>query len=108
MVNTEKIIENLYNDNMKKEGSSISENASSDSSSKPAESESEDVITYTYKPGDTFGQVLLNLGLSDGTNLWGPGGDVEYYTQQLINQDMLDYRGNVKLGIPFKLRRRKK
>lgn len=111
--NTEKIIENLYNDNVKKNGTSISENATSTSSSDnsgsaPASEDSEDVITYTYKPGDTFGQVLLNLGLSDGTNLWGPGGDVEYYTQQLINQDMLDYRGNVKLGIPFKLRRRKK
>lgn len=66
-----------------------------------------DVITYTYKPGDTFGQVLLNLGLSDGSKLWGAGGDVEYYTQQLIDQNMLDSRGNVKLGIPFKLRRRK-
>jgi len=66
-----------------------------------------DVITYTYKPGDTFGRVLLNLGLSDGTNLWGPGGDVDFYTQQLREQNMLDYNGNVKLGIPFKLRRRK-
>lgn len=66
-----------------------------------------DVITYTYKPGDTFGRVLLNLGLSDGSNLWGPGGDVEFYTQQLRDQNMLDYNGNVKLGIPFKLRRRR-
>lgn len=66
-----------------------------------------EVITYTYKPGDTFGQVLLNLGLSDGTNLWGRGGDVEYYTQQLRDQNMLDFNGNVKLGIPFKLRRRR-
>lgn len=82
---------------------------------KPAEApattnDSEDageVITYTYKPGDTFGQVLLNLGLSDGTHLWGQGGDVEFYTQQLRDQNMLDYNGNVKLGIPFKLRRRK-
>lgn len=69
--------------------------------------ETEEKIEYTYKPGDTFGQVLLNLGLSDGTNLWGPGGDVEYYTQQLIAQNMLDQRGNVKLGIPFYLTRRK-
>lgn len=74
---------------------------------KKAEEEEGEKIAYTYKPGDTFGQVLLNLGLSDGTNLWGPGGDVEYYTQQLIEQGMLDERGNVKLGIPFYLRRRK-
>lgn len=75
-----------------------------------AETKDEDegeVIEYTYKPGDTFGQVLLNLGLSDGSNLWGSGGDVEFYTEQLKNQNMLDSRGNVKLGIPFKLRRRK-
>lgn len=71
------------------------------------EESEEDYVTYTYKPGDTFGQVLLNLGLSDGSNLWGPGGDVEYYTQQMRDQDMLDARGNVKLGIPFRLRRRK-
>jgi len=75
-------------------------------SAKPVEDET-DVITYTYKPGDTFGQVLLNLGLSDGSHLWGQGGDVEYYTQQLVDQGMLDSRGNVKLGIPFKLRRRR-
>lgn len=73
----------------------------------PAKEDEGEVITYTYKPGDTFGQVLLNLGLSDGSNLWGQGGDVEYYTQQLRDQNMLDYNGNVKLGIPFKLRRRK-
>lgn len=75
-------------------------------SAEPVEDET-DVITYTYKPGDTFGQVLLNLGLSDGSHLWGQGGDVEYYTQQLVDQNMLDSRGNVKLGVPFKLRRRK-
>ena len=74
----------------------------------PTTTDEDEIITYTYKPGDTFGQVLLNLGLSDGTNLWGQGGDVEYYTRQLIDQNMLDYNGNVKLGIPFKLRRRRK
>ena len=73
----------------------------------PAKEDEGEVITYTYKPGDTFGRVLLNLGLSDGSNLWGPGGDVDFYTQQLREQNMLDYNGNVKLGIPFKLRRRK-
>lgn len=86
-------------------------NNSSDTTAKeekPVEEESsEDVITYTYKPGDTFGRVLVNLGLSDGSNLWGPGGDVDFYTQQLRDQDMLDFNGNVKLGVPFKLRRRK-
>lgn len=60
-------------------------------------------VTYSYVPGDSFGRVLLKLGLSDGSNLWGVGGDVEYYTQQLIDQDMLDRRGNVLLYTPFTL-----
>ena len=61
---------------------------------------------YEYKPGDTFGQVLLDLGASDGSNLWGPAGDVAYYTQQLREQDMLDANGNVKLGKKFHLKKR--
>lgn len=66
-----------------------------------------DTVTYTYKPGDTFGQVILDLGLDTDAGLWGSDGDVAYYTQQLIEQGMLDDRGNVKIGQPFKLRRRK-
>lgn len=72
----------------------------------PAESES-DVVTYTYKPGDTFGQVLLNLGLNTGNGLWGSGGDVEYYTRQLMEQGALDRYGNVPIGTTIKLKRRK-
>ena len=66
--------------------------------------ETED-IEYTYKDGDTFGQVLLDLGLSDATgkDLWGPGGDVEYYTNQLHDQDIW---GNVPIGRTIKLKRR--
>lgn len=60
-------------------------------------------ITYSYVPGDTFGRVLLNLNLSDGAHLWGAEGDVEYYTKQLIEQNMLDARGNVILYTPFTL-----
>lgn len=62
-----------------------------------------DKITYSYVPGDTFGQVLLDLGLSDGSHLWGAGGDVEYYTRQLVEQNVLDRRGNVLLYTPFTL-----
>ena len=65
-----------------------------------------DKVTYSYVPGNTFGQVLLDLGLSDGTNLWGYGGDVEYYTKQLVEQDVLDRRGNVLLYTPFTLTRK--
>ena len=63
-------------------------------------------ITYSYVPGDTFGRVLMRLGLSDGSHLWGAGGDVEYYTRQLVEQDVLDRRGNVLLYTPFTLKRK--
>lgn len=68
-----------------------------------------DVIEYTYKPGDTFGQVINNLGLRTTHGLWGPDGDVEYYTQQLIDQGLWPngVRGNIPVGATIKLRRRK-
>lgn len=59
-------------------------------------------ISYTYKYGDTFGQVLVNLGL-DGGQLWGSQGTVRRYTKQLIEQNMLDANGNVYVGKPFTL-----
>lgn len=67
-----------------------------------------DTIEYTYKEGDTLGQVLLDLGLSnaDGSTLWGDDGDVNYYTQQLIEQGALDQRGYIPIGTTIKLRRR--
>lgn len=64
----------------------------------------EDFVSYTYKPGDTFGRVLMKMGLSDGRNLWGPGGDVEYYTKQLNDQGIY---GNIPIGRTINLRRRK-
>lgn len=71
----------------------------------PAKDEAKDEaeIEYTYKPGDTLGQVLLDLGLSDADNLWGPGKDVDYYTNQLHNQGIY---GNVPIGTTIKLKRR--
>lgn len=63
------------------------------------------VITYTYKKGDYFSKVLVKLGL-DEKKLWGKNGTVNYYTQQLIQQNMLDKKGNVKIGVPFNLTRR--
>ena len=62
-------------------------------------------VTYTYVPGDYFSKVLIKLNLDEG-NLWGEGGTVKYYTNQLIEQDMLDSRGNVKLYVPFTLTHR--
>lgn len=61
-----------------------------------------DVLNYTYVYGDYFSKVLVNLGIDEG-HLWGAGGTVEYYTNQLIEQNMLDKRGNVFVGVPFKL-----
>lgn len=62
-------------------------------------------ITYTYSKGDYFSKVLVELGL-DENNLWGANGTVRFYTQQLIDQNALDYRGNVIIGKPFTLIRR--
>lgn len=64
-----------------------------------------DSVTYTYVKGDYFSKVLLYLGYDEG-NLWGENGSVNYYAKQLIEQDMLDSVGNVKIGIPFTLKRR--
>lgn len=61
-------------------------------------------VVYTYKPGDTFGQVLLDLGLSDSAHLWGNEGDVVYYTNQLHDQGIW---GNIPIGTTIKLTPRK-
>lgn len=62
-------------------------------------------VTYTYVKGDYFSKVLKKLGLDEG-KLWGKNGTVAYYTQQLVEQKVLDSRGNVKIGVPFTLTRR--
>ena len=63
-----------------------------------------DVISYRYKKGDTFGQVILNLGLATGKGLWGPDGDVAFYTEQLHEQGI--YGNVLPLGIEIHLVRR--
>lgn len=63
-------------------------------------------VSYTYKPGDTFGQVLTDLGLKSDAGLWGTDGDVAYYTKQLEEQGALDNNGNIPIGTTIKLRRR--
>ena len=69
----------------------------------------EDTVEYTYKPGDTFGQVVKNLGLESGNGLWGANGDVEYYSQQLMNQGVWPngVRSNIPIGTTIRLKRRK-
>ena len=65
-----------------------------------------DTIEYSYVPGDYFSGVLVKLGIDEG-HLWGENGTVKYYTNQLIEQDMLDVRGNVILYTSFVLKVRK-
>lgn len=61
-------------------------------------------VEYTYKKGDTFGQVILNLGLNTANGLWGANGDVAYYTEQLHQQGIY---GNIPIGKKIKLTPRK-
>lgn len=62
----------------------------------PAPEPSTGVVEYTYKQGDTFGQVINDLGLRTWHGLWGPDGDVEYYTKQL------GITGNIPVGTVLK------
>lgn len=64
----------------------------------------QDVIEYTYKRGDTFGQVIKDLGLKTDKGLWGSDGDVAYYTKQLREQGI---PGMVPIGTTIRLKRRK-
>ena len=53
-------------------------------------------VSYTYKTGDTFGQVIKDLGLATDAGLWDhSSGDVAYYTAQLHQQGIY---GNIPVG----------
>lgn len=70
-----------------------------------------DDATYYYVEGDTFGQVILNLGLATEQGLWGKEGDVEYYNGQLYDQGILNYYdgkfwNNIPVGTEIKLEHR--
>ena len=60
-------------------------------------------VKYTYKSGDTFGQVICDLGLKTSHGLWGPDGDVAYYTEQLHQQGIY---GNIPIGTTITLKPR--
>lgn len=64
-------------------------------------------VKYVYQQGDTFGQVICDLGLKTSHGLWGEDGDVAYYTEQLIAQGALDENGNVIVGREIVLTPRK-
>lgn len=61
-------------------------------------------ISYTYKNGDTFGQVITDLGLKTSHGLWGEDGDIAYYNNQLHAQGIW---GNIPVGTTIKLTPRK-
>ena len=61
-------------------------------------------VEYTYKPGDTFGQVILDNGLATEHGLWGKDGDVAFYDQQLHNN--YGIYGNIPIGTKLRLRKR--
>lgn len=95
------------------DGSSKVESDNEGTTSETVTDDTEDMIEYTYQPGDTFGQVIKNLGLNTDKGLWGPDGDVEYYTKQLEPQLWSSgaweqgRRQNIPIGTTIKLKRRK-
>lgn len=54
-----------------------------------------------------LGQKIVDLGLATNKGLWGSDGDVQFYTKQLYEQGAVDKNGNLKIGVPIKLRRRR-
>lgn len=69
-----------------------------------AKDSSDEYVEYTYKPGDTFGQVILDLGINTNKGLWGSDGDVAFYTKQLRQQGI---PGMVPIGTKIRLKKRK-
>lgn len=96
-------------DTTNSDGTPKTENAEAGAQNASNTEDNSEVIEYTYKPGDTFGQVITNLGLRTNNGLWGPNGDVAYYTQQLVDQGVWEdgVPHNIPIGTTIKLRRRK-
>ncbi len=71
----------------------------------------DETVTFQLKGNDPnykgFGQKLVDLGLATDKGLWGSDGDVQFYTKQLYEQGAIDSRGNLKVGVPIKLKKRK-
>lgn len=73
---------------------------------------SDDVVTFQLDRANSpnykgFGQQIIDLGLATDKGLWGSDGDVQFYTKQLYDQGALDASGNLKIGVPIRLKRRK-
>lgn len=61
-------------------------------------------VYFKYMSGDTLGNVIKELGLQTDKGLWGPDGDVAYYTKQLREQGI---DGNIPTDRVIKLQKRK-
>ena len=66
-------------------------------------------VTFTLTRGNDpnyrgFGQKIVDLGLATNKGLWGKDGDVEFYNKQLHDQGIY---GNLPIGVPIKLKKRK-
>lgn len=89
-----------------------SEKGKAGSSSATAEEDSDEYVTFTLPRANDpeyggFAQKILDLGIATDNGLWGADGDVAFYTKQLYDQDALDANGNLKIGVPIRLRKRK-
>lgn len=79
---------------------------------KKAEEDSDEYVTFTIPRANDpeyggFAQKILDLGIATDKGLWGADGDVAFYTKQLYDQGALDANGNLKIGVPIRLRKRK-
>lgn len=87
-------------------------NATKASATGGTSSSDDDVVTFQLDRANDpnykgFGQKIVDLGLATDNGLWGSNGDVAFYTQQLYEQGAVDKNGNLKVGVPIKLRRRR-
>lgn len=89
-----------------------SQGTTASTSSEASKSDNADTVTFILPRANDpnyrgFGQKIVDLGLATDKGLWGADGDVQFYTKQLYEQGALDKNGNLKIGVPIKLRRRK-
>ena len=96
----------------KEESNNTAEQASTTSKDGSTAAASGDEVTFQLDRANDpnykgFGQKIVDLGLATDKGLWGSNGDVAFYTKQLYDQGALDANGNLKIGVPIKLKRRK-
>jgi len=100
-----------YLSNRDKVGAGAGAGASTGGDSSTAAASGDEVTFQLDRANDPnykgFGQKIVDLGLATDKGLWGSNGDVAFYTKQLYDQGALDANGNLKIGVPIKLKRRK-